>query len=167
MSGYCATGMEISARSPAIVVTMAMTMASRGRSTNTADSTALLRPERGCDRRRLDRSAGTNALQPLYDDLLAALEAGFEHGIAAIRPLNRDPPHRGLAVLDDEHVGPALVCDQRRLRNHDSFIGFAGLKDHAHQLPVEQRAAGIWHGGAGGDGVGGAIDGDVDEVDRS
>jgi len=37
MSGNCATGMRRSASAPAIVMTNAMTIASRGRSTKTAE----------------------------------------------------------------------------------------------------------------------------------
>jgi hypothetical protein len=39
MSGNCATGMRVSARAPAIVMTSAMTTASRGRSTKIAEIT--------------------------------------------------------------------------------------------------------------------------------
>ena len=38
ISGYCAIGMEYSANAPAIVVTIAMTMARRGRSTKIDES---------------------------------------------------------------------------------------------------------------------------------
>lgn len=38
MFGYCAIGMANSASAPAIVVTIAMTMARRGRSTKMADN---------------------------------------------------------------------------------------------------------------------------------
>lgn len=43
MSGYCATGMATNEIAPAMVVTIAMTIASRGRSTKIADSMAQLR----------------------------------------------------------------------------------------------------------------------------
>src|SRR5271156_1344179 len=42
ISGYCATGIARKANAPAIVVTMAMTIARRGRSTKIADNMAQL-----------------------------------------------------------------------------------------------------------------------------
>ena len=55
MSGNCATGMRVSASNPASVVTMAMTIASRGLLMNTDDSMRQPRPGGG------DAGAGATA----------------------------------------------------------------------------------------------------------
>ena len=47
MSGYCATGIARNANAPAIVVTTAMTIARRGRSTKIADNIVQLLPGAG------------------------------------------------------------------------------------------------------------------------
>ena len=101
MSGNCATGMRVSANRPAIVMTMAMTTASRGRSTKIAEIICLPSAELGSaplgraagaaaraalhelrrDRRRRGRRprrhhrAGPDPLQPFGDDQLAFLSA--------------------------------------------------------------------------------------------
>src|SRR5690348_5140731 len=69
MSGYCASGIATSAIAPAITVTMAMTMARRGRSTKIDDSIASAS---GCrsHRRSLHGGAGPERAQPLDDHLL-------------------------------------------------------------------------------------------------
>ena len=75
ISGYCAIGMEYSANAPAIVVTIAMTMARRGRSTKIDESmeSTLLHALR--QRTRLHRRAGTDPLQTLHDDRLTSGQA--------------------------------------------------------------------------------------------
>src|SRR3974390_1531472 len=69
MSGYWATGNANSASTPAIVVTMAMTTASRGRSTKMADSTGSGPTESYGRRRCRHPHARTYALQPFDDNL--------------------------------------------------------------------------------------------------
>src|SRR5215831_13238006 len=82
MSGYCAIGIEYSASAPAIVVTMAMTMASRGRSTKTEESIELT-SDRLRHRACAHRCSGTDSLQPVHDDLLAAGQPRVNHDIRA------------------------------------------------------------------------------------
>src|ERR1700731_18283 len=90
MSGNWATGMRVSANRPAIVMIIAMTTASRGRSTKMAEIISLLSRRRRFCRRRLYRRRGsragryrlpgTHALQPLADDKLALGEPVGHHG---------------------------------------------------------------------------------------
>src|SRR6185295_7440046 len=95
--------------SPAMVVTMAMTIASRGRSTKMDDSigstpVADLGHVRGAHRR-----AGAQALQALDDDQIARLQPAVDGNVRPDLACRLDPPDRRLAVLDDEHVGALLV----------------------------------------------------------
>ena len=69
--GYCAIGIASSDTRPAIVVTIAMTIASRGRSTKMADNTAQP-ATRGLGGRSRHDGARPQALRPLDDDHLAA-----------------------------------------------------------------------------------------------
>src|SRR4051794_8055436 len=76
MSGYCAIGMTNSESSPAIVATMAMTVASRGRSMKIAENIAPSALARWRWRRSgEDGCPGTQAFHTLHNHLLAALEA--------------------------------------------------------------------------------------------
>src|SRR4051794_10148234 len=87
MSGNCATGMRSMPIRPAIAVTMAMTIARRGRSTKTAEiiGSALRlrghgRSSRWCAHRGgVDGDAGADSLEPLGDDDVAIGEAGFDN----------------------------------------------------------------------------------------
>src|SRR5690242_1520553 len=72
MSGYCATGITKIDNIPAIVVTIAMTAASRGRCTKMLES---IGSAPGCRRRHRRRAYGrarAQAFHSLHDDLLAA-----------------------------------------------------------------------------------------------
>src|SRR5262245_7302148 len=102
MSGYCATGITNSDRNPAIVVTRAMTIASRGRSTKTADSIGLPL-QIGLCRTGLHRHAGAQSLQALDDDLIAGVEALADDDVFAVGAAGLDPPDRDLAVIDHEN----------------------------------------------------------------
>ncbi len=95
MSGNCATGMRSIDSTPASVMTMAMTIASRGRSTKTPEitrvrprrcrpSSSLRRPRAEAGHRRgwagADQGAGAHALQALDDHPLALLQPGGHRG---------------------------------------------------------------------------------------
>src|SRR3954470_7079935 len=165
MSGYWASGMAIIASAPAMAVTIAMTIDSRGRSTKTEDSIGSAPGDRPGDRTRPDGDARPHPLQPVDDDLLAAGEAVLDDHVGPALAPDLDAPHRGLAVLDDEHVDAALVGDERRLRHHDLLRRLAALEQDAHELAVAQRRVGVGDPGARHDGVGAAVDADVDEID--
>src|SRR5262245_4951738 len=164
ISGYCAIGIEYSASAPAIVVTMAMTMESRGRSTKTEDSIELT-SDRLRHRACSHRCSGTDPLQPVHDDLLAAGQARVNHNVRAALGAGLDALDDGLAVLDDEHIDATLVGDERGLRDDHLLVGRAALEIDPHQLAINQLTVGVRDGRAGDDGVGGTIYRYIDEVD--
>src|SRR5580692_10139384 len=124
MSGYCAIGIENSARKPAMVVTMAMTIASRGRSTKMAENIGSAPFERRHGA-RLDRRSRAHPQQSFDDDLLVPGQAFLNHGIRSALTSRLDPFHVGLAVLDHEDIDAFLIGDQGRLRDHDHLLGGA------------------------------------------
>src|SRR5215475_2139575 len=138
ISGYCATGMLNSVATPAMVVTIAMTIASRGRSTKTADSMVSVPAERLRHGRRPHRRAVAHGLQPFDDDLLAARQALLDHYVGAVLAAGLESLHHGRAILDDEDVDALLVGDQRRLRHHYFFLGRSALEHDAYQLAVDE-----------------------------
>src|SRR6476659_4949318 len=163
ISGYCAIGIEYSANAPAIVVTMAMTMASRGRSTKTEESiesTPQCLRHRACSH----RYSGTDPLQAVHDDLLAAGQARVNHDIRAALGAGLDALDVGLAV-DDEHIDAPLVGDERSLGDDDLLVGGATLEIDPHQLPVDQPTVGVRNHRAGDDGIGSTIYRHIDEID--
>src|SRR3984893_185433 len=165
ISGYCAIGIENSATAPAMVVTMAMTIASRGRSTNMAESIGLA-PCQSCRQRvRPYRHAGPDALQSLHDDLLAPGEALIDDDAGPTFTARLDALDRGLSVLDRKNVDAALIGDQGRLGHHHFFFWCAAFKPDPHQLPVDQQSFRVRHRGAHQHRIGGAVDLHVDEVD--
>src|ERR1700751_162063 len=164
ISGYCPIGIEYSASAPAIVVTMAMTMASRGRSTKTEDSIKLA-SDRLRHRACSHRYSGTDPLQAVHDDLLAAGQPGVDHDIRAALGAGLDALDDGLAILDDEDIDAPLVGDERSLRDDHLFVGGAALEIDPHQLAIDRPAVGIRYRGAGDDGIGGTIYRHIDEID--
>src|SRR5271170_2171396 len=118
MSGYCAIGIENSARKPAMVVTTAITIASRGRSTKMAENIGSAPFEHG-HRAGLDRRSGTHPLQSLDDDLLVPGQAFLDDSIRSALTAGLDALHDGFAVFDHEDIDAFLIRDQGRLRDHD------------------------------------------------
>ena len=117
MSGYCAIGITSRDNSPAIVVTIAMTVARRGRSMKMAENTRSAPAERRWCRAGDDRRARAKAFQSLNDDLLAALQAIFDDGIRARLTAQLYAFDRRLAVHDKEDIRTLLIDDQRGLRH--------------------------------------------------
>src|SRR5712691_272204 len=101
-----------------MVVTMAMTIASRGRSTKMAENIGSASGQRCRQRARPHRHAGPDALQSLHDDLLAAGEALLDDDASAAFAAGLDALDGGLAVLDRKHIDATLVGDQGRLGHH-------------------------------------------------
>src|SRR4051794_23917939 len=97
---------------PAIVVTRAMTMANRGRSTKKGDKISLTPVQRPRRRGPLYRHARTQRLKTLDDDVFATRQTlGHDHRVA-VWTAGGDAPHRCLAVIDNKDVDPLLVGDQ-------------------------------------------------------
>src|ERR1700732_3900420 len=117
-----------------MVVTMAMTIASRGRSTKIAESIGLPPGQRGGERARPHRDAGPDALQSLNDDLLATGEALVNHDAGTIFAPGLDPLDHGLAVLDGKHIDAALIGNQGRLGYYNLFLRRAAFEPDPHQL---------------------------------
>src|SRR6516164_538161 len=100
MSGNCATGIRVSAISPAIVMTSAMTTARRGRSTKIAEITRLPPGRRWWWARRpwRDDLTGADTLHALGNNQLAFIEAArYDRGL-----------RRRLAEVDAPHLRPVL-----------------------------------------------------------
>ena len=98
MSGYWATGIARYAKAPAIVVTIAMTIARRGRSTKIAENIASAPVGRRRQRRRLHRHVAAHSLDPLDDHLFAAGQALLHDDAGPARTGGLDPADRRLAV---------------------------------------------------------------------
>src|SRR5262249_59152768 len=105
-------------------------------------------PARGAPSRRWARAyrrAGTQALQPVDDDLLAAREPLIDDDACAALGTGFHAPHDGFAVLHHEHVDALLIGKQRGLRDDDLFLRGADLETDPHELTVDDRAVGVGH----------------------
>src|SRR6516165_10241492 len=142
-----------------MVVTIAMTMASRGRSTKIAESIALALslPHRLRHRACAHCRSWPYRLQPVHDHLIACRETRIDHDVCPAFAAGLHAPHSRLAVLNHEHIDAPLVGDQRSLRNDDLFIGLAALDIDLHQLAVDQVTVGIGYRGTDSHRVGGAV----------
>src|SRR5215471_12122667 len=123
-----------------MVVTMAMTIASLGRSTKIADSIGSAPSNRLRYRAGADRYAGAHVLQSFDDDELAAGQPFIDDDVRPALGARLDAPDDGLAVVDHKHIDAALIGDQRGLRDDHSFLRLAAFEIDAHQLPIDQRA---------------------------
>src|SRR4029077_12382709 len=129
-----AIGIEIRANAPAIVVTMAITIASRGRSTNTDDNTGQLRSACRSHRARSHRRAGSNTLQALNDYQFASCQARIDDDASTAGASGLDAPCRCLAVFHHEYIDAGLIRYQSGLGNYDSLLGVPGFDHDCHQL---------------------------------
>src|SRR6516225_12021755 len=103
MSGNWATGMRVSAISPAIVMTRAMTTARRGRSTKIAEITRLPPGRRRwrAGRPRRDDLTGADTLHALGNDQFSVAHTAYDDGGRG----------RRLAELYAAHLRPVLRID--------------------------------------------------------
>src|SRR5215467_15746337 len=148
-----------------MVVTIAMTMARRGRSTKIAESIGLASFDHRRQRGGPYREARTDALQSLDDDQLAPGQSAFDNYVRATCACRLHAFDGGLAVLDDENVNAFLIGDQGGLGDDDLLLQRTAFKLDLHKLAVDQHALRIGHGGAYRHRVRGAIHRDVDEID--
>src|SRR5216683_8079624 len=113
MSGNCATGSAVIAISPAMVMTVETTKASRGRRMNSDEIVmGLLLRRSGSGRRHGCRHghARPHPLLALDDDLLARLQPFGDGDHAVARHAGLDPALLGhVLVVDDIDVGTRLV----------------------------------------------------------
>src|SRR5215468_9019347 len=167
ISGYCAIGMVKSASAPAIVVTTAMTMARRGRSTKIAESMDSTSPNDRRYRGGPHWRTGPDALEPLDDDQFAPRQSASDNDVRATCTCRLHPFDGSLAVLDDEHVSAFLIGDQGSLGDENLFLRRPAFKYDLCKLTIDQHAVRVGHGGAYRHRVGGFVHGDVDEIDRA
>src|SRR5258708_6823241 len=144
MSGNCATGSAAIASSPAMVMTVETTKASRGRRMNSDEMVmALLLGlcRRGRNRARRHGHALAHALLALDDDLLARLQALADHQQSFAQAAGLDPPQLDhVLVVDHEEIGPRLIEGDGLLRDRYDGLRLAVLEDHADGLAVGQHA---------------------------
>src|SRR6516225_9526828 len=114
--------------SPAIVMTRAMTIANRGRSTKIADSIGSATVECGSYRCRSDCYSRPQRFEALDDDELVARQALRDDDIFAAGAAGLDTPDRHLPIFDDKHVNALLIGQQGSLRHHNLLLGLAGLE---------------------------------------
>src|SRR4051794_28738853 len=165
MSGYCAIGITRRETSPAIVVTSAITIASRGRSTKMAENIDLALIQIWHSRVCLDRHTGPQRLNAVDNDLLAARQTFGDNYPLAICSARFDPTDHDLAVLDNKDVDALLIGNQSGLWHDDLFLRCPGLESDRYQLTVDQLLRGIGENGPDLHRIGRLVHGDIDEVD--
>src|SRR4051812_32477165 len=153
------------ASAPAMVVTIAMTIESRGRSTKIDESIGLTPAERPAGRACPHSGSRSHPLQPVDDDLLTAGEAVLHDHVGPALAPDLDAPHGGLTVLDDEHVNTALVGDQCGLRHDDLLCRGSALKKNPHQLAIAKGSLGVGHCRTCQNGIDAPVDADIDKID--
>src|SRR5579862_9416 len=149
---------------PAMVVMTAITIASRGRSTNIADNMMLVSIHYA-RRRRPNRDTGAHNRQAIDNDQLTTRQALLDH-YAAIDLVSWLHPFDGsLAVLRREHVDAFLVCNKCGLGDHNLLFWFSVFEFNVDELPIYECSVGVRERGARENGVSATIDLDVDEID--
>jgi len=169
MSGNCATGSAVSAITPAMVITVETTKASRGRRMNSDEIvmvTASARAGAAGARVGVTVMPGRTRLLALDDDLLARLEPLGDGHHAVARHAGLHATLLGhVLVVHDIDVGAGLVDGDGGLWDGDHGRRLGVFENHPHGLAVGQRRIGIVEGGAHDLAVGLGIDRDVDEVE--
>src|SRR5215510_8619397 len=140
MSGYWAVGSFVIATAPAMVMRIAMTIATIGRRMkNSAMDCPLplglfggLRlgcfalgsfPRRRRSLRRVDGHSGSDPLQPLHDDLVSGLQALLDDPHVPVDRAGLDDLDRDLVVRpDDRDLVAALELRHRALRHEDRAL---------------------------------------------
>src|SRR5258707_3351745 len=174
MSGNWATGIAEMAMSPARVMTIAMTKASRGRSTKMAEIMRLASgagrgpaglPRGGrwsvsrCLAGDLNDLTRPHLLHAVDDDLIAFLDAVLYDDVGALGRPGSDPALLDLVIgSHHQHVGAGLIDLQRRLRHDEARLLLALLDHDRDELAVDELTLGIGQGRAHGPRVGGLVD---------
>src|SRR5260370_38866097 len=144
MSGNCATGSDVMAIRPAMVMTVETTKASRGRRMNSDEivmASLLRRGGSGGRHCRRHGHARPHTLLALDDHLLARLQSLGDGDHAVARRAGLHSALLGhVLVFDDVDVGPRLADCDGRLRSADHGPGVRILEAHAPALALRQRA---------------------------
>src|SRR5581483_936677 len=156
--------MESNDTRPAIVVTSAITIASRGRSTK-IDENMSLAADGLFDGASGDRHARPQSSHPADNDQLSAGEAVGNDNRAAYGWPNLDTLNCSLSAVDRKDIDTLLVRNQRRLRHDDPLLRLVALDAHLNELPVDEPVFRIWNRRAHRDRVGRPIDFNINEVD--
>src|ERR1700756_1182502 len=149
-----------------MVVTMATTIASRGRSTKMADNMGSASAQCG-GKRRSHFSTRTHKQQALDDDQLPTLKALVDHHTGIGLAARLHPLDRSFAILDGEQVDTLLVGNERGLRHHHFCFRLPVFDFDANELSVDKLAVGVRECGARQDRVGATIDLNIDKVDSA
>src|SRR5215831_10623891 len=169
MSGNWATGSAPSAITPAIEMTIEMTIASRGRWMKTVEIIAGFAPCSTGRRGRLLRRYGhprPDALLPLHHDALARFYAFIDDGQSLALGTETDAALLDFVVLaDDKHVGPGLVDGDRGLGDHDDLVAALLFYDDANRLAARENVIRIREHCPNRLTVGSWIDLDVEKID--
>src|ERR1700731_2398683 len=138
------------AMSPARVMTMEMTKASRGRSTKMAEITGS--SSLGDYRRALHHLARPHLLHAIDDDRLALLETGFDDDFRLLLRTGLDAADLCLVIVAyHQYVAAGLVDLERRLRDDEARLLRPLAHQHRHELAVDELPIGIGQRAAHGD----------------
>src|SRR5262245_15577033 len=177
MSGSCATGMRNRDSNPPSVMTIEMTIASRGRSMKTEEIMASAPAGDGRDRRRCYRRVGSRPLDALDNDLLSLLQA-FNNG-GGLRSYLAEA-HAALAgdvvIIDHIHIAALLIGEDRGTRDGDDLPGRDGFQEDGNEFVCNELAKAdsarrlfpqdrIWNDPADRDRIGALRDHVVDEIE--
>src|SRR5579872_7022546 len=154
MSGYCAIGMTSSDSKPAIVVTIAMTVASLGRSMKIVENTLSTSGWWCRSGRSKHGRASPQRLHPLHDHLIPRLEPVIDNCIRTGLATGLYTPYRCLAIFHNKYIDALLIGNESRLRNQHLLLRLVGLDECTNKLAVDQLALWVREGGAHQDGVG-------------
>ena len=170
MSGNCATGSAPSAITPAIEMTIEMTIASRG-PVDEDGGDHVIRPSsagRRWRKLRRDGHSRPDALLTLDHDPLARLHALVDDGKTRALSAETDAALLDFIVLaDDKDVGAGLVDGDGGLRDHHDLVAALFFDDHANRLAAGENVVGIWEHRPDRLTVGSRIDLDVEKIDAT
>ena len=166
MSGNCATGIARRESSPAIAVTSAITIASRGRSTKIDENIALT-TDRFFNWRGCHRDSRPKTLHATDDDKFPARKAIGDNDRTSYHLPHFQTPDRRFPVLDDENVNTLLIRDQCGLWYDHTLLRFVTFHTDLNELSVDKPVFRIWNRRTHRNRVGGAIHFHIDEIDLS
>src|SRR5262249_24917340 len=141
ISGSCATGIRVSAKRPPRAMTIAITIARRGRSMKTEETMFSAPAHDGRDGRRGHRRVGSRLLDPIHDDLLSFRQAV---GNAGLFRSHFAEAHAALAgnilIIHHIHIAALLVGEDRGARHGDHLFRLDGLQEDRDELVCDQLA---------------------------
>src|SRR5215471_6997930 len=141
MSGSCATGIRKRARSPPSVMTIEITIASRGRSMKTEEIMASAPVGDGRYRRGCHRRVGSRPLDSVNNDLLSLLQAFNNAGRLRRHLTEAYPALPGdVVIIDHVHVAALLIGEDRSTRDGDDLPRLDGFKENRDELIGNQLA---------------------------